>query len=58
MFLVYSLKVTGASAVFAAGELATHGDRAAAVAAIPMLFSMWYATRLHARRRAPPGVRQ
>lgn len=53
--LLYALKATGMAAVLAATELWAQGDCAMALAAIPMLALMWYATRLHARRRARPG---
>lgn len=55
MILLYSLKVTGFMAVIAVTELWATGDCLLGLAALPMLFLMWYATRLYARRRAPPG---
>lgn len=57
MILLYALKVTGLMAVTAVAELWATGDCLVAVAAIPMLLTMWYATRLYAHRRAPPGGR-
>jgi len=54
MFLVYALKVTGAAAFLATSELLVSGE-AIAVAAVPMLLTMWYATRLYARRRTRAG---
>ncbi len=58
MILLYSLKVVGLMAVAAVTMLWAAGDCLLATMAVPMLVTMWYATRLHARRRAPPGVRQ
>jgi len=56
--LVYVLKIVGFGAVIAVTELWASGECLLAVAAIPMLVTMWYATRLHARRRArSPGGR-
>ena len=55
MILLYSLKVTGLMAATAVAELWATGDCLLAVAALPMLLSMWYATRQYARRRARPG---
>ncbi len=57
MILLYSLKATGALAVIAVTELWATGDGGIAALAVPMLISMWYATRLYARRRARPGGR-
>lgn len=55
MILLYALKATGFMAATAVAELWATGDCLAALAALPMLITMWYATRLHARRRARPG---
>ncbi len=55
MILIYALKITGLMAATAVAELWASGDCLLAVMAVPMLISMWYATRLHASRRAPPG---
>jgi len=56
VFLLYALKGTGAAAFVAASELLVSGQ-AIAVAAAPMLLTMWYATRLYARRRTLAGDR-
>ena len=56
MFMLYVLKGVGAGAVIAVTELWASGDYLLAVLAVPMLLTMWYATRLYARRRArSPG---
>lgn len=55
MILLYSLKVTGFMAATAVAELWATGDCLLAVLALPMLITMWYATRQYARRRARPG---
>ena len=51
MVLLYTLKVVGIMAATAVAELWASGQRAVAVAALPMLVMMWYATRLYAARR-------
>lgn len=53
--LLYVLKVLGLAAATAVAELWASGQCALAVAALPMLLTMWYATRLYARRRAREG---
>lgn len=55
--LVYALKATGVAALAAASELWANGQHFIAFAAIPMLLTMWWATRQHARRRARMGER-
>lgn len=50
--LLYALKVTGFMAVTAVAELWATGDCLVALLALPMLATMWYATRQRARRRA------
>lgn len=50
--LLYVLKVLGLVAVTAVIWLWESGNGLIALGAIPMLLSMWYATRLYARRRA------
>ncbi len=56
--LLYVLKVTLSAATIAVVALWESGDCLLGLLAVPMLLTMWYAIRLHARRRAPPGVRQ
>lgn len=56
MFLLYTLKVIGVLAVTAVAELWALGHGLTAFMALPMLASMWYATRLYdARRRRARG---
>ena len=58
MMFLYVLKGVGASAVIAVTELWATGEWLLAVLAVPMLLTMWYATRQYARRRARPGGRR
>lgn len=51
MMFLYVLKGLGLVAATAAAELWASGQCFLAVGAVPMLGSMWYATRLYARRR-------
>lgn len=52
MILLYALKVTGLAAAVTVTEILQQGHTILAVAALPTLVSMWFATREHARRRA------
>lgn len=52
MFLVYTLKVVGFLAAIAVVWLLESGDRLLALAALPMLITMWLASRQRAQRRA------
>ncbi len=56
--MICALKVVLTAATMAVVALWETGNCLLGLLAVPMLLTMWYATRLHARRRAPPGVRQ
>lgn len=52
MFLIYVLKVCGVGAIAVVLDFAATGDCILVALGVPMLALMWYATHLHARRRA------
>lgn len=55
MIVLYVLKATGVLVVAATAELWADGQALVAAGALPMLASLWLATRLYARRRARRG---
>lgn len=50
--MMFALKCLSLAAVTAVAWLWESGDYWLALGALPMLASMWFATRLYARRRA------
>lgn len=52
MMLLYVLKGVGVAAVAVVADFAATGDCLLVALGVPMLALMWYATHLHARRRA------
>lgn len=55
--MIVVAKLVGAAGLGAVWELWSMGDCLPCVLMVLTLISMWYATRLYARRRAPPGGR-
>lgn len=53
MMLLYVLKGVGVAAIAVVADFAAKGDCLLFVLGVLMLALMWYATHLHARRRAP-----